>query len=141
MKKKIISGKATRDAPDIAIPKSIIAPPAQEIVATPTVRVLEELDPEIIKGHRKFSQEPTKANMLKAATKGLEIGITIKVKILNSPAPSILAASRISEGKVLIYCLAKNIPPALQAEGRNTAGKVSYKPKLFIVANRGIRVI
>ena len=48
--------------------------------------------------------------MASAPTPGLTMGSTISQKVRSSPAPSILAASRSSEGRVSENCFIKNTP-------------------------------
>jgi len=58
----------------------------------------------------------------KVAIAGMLFGKIMVLKIINSLAPSILAASNISSGKVIKNCLIKNIPKAFTKKGRIKPG-------------------
>ena len=75
--------------------------------------------------------------MASAPTPGLTMGSTISQKVRSSPAPSILAASRSSEGRVSENCFIKNTPNGQPTVGKMTAHEVLYSPMAAIMRTRG----
>lgn len=81
-----------------------------------------------------------KINMDTAANAGFIVGTTILKKILNSPAPSILAASKMESGIDIIFCLIKNIANGEARDGKMIAWYVLSQSNQTIISNKGISV-
>ena len=71
---------------------------------------------------------------------GLIIGTTMLVKVINSLAPSIRAASSISPGILSENCFIRNTPKGQPTVGKITAQMLSYSPSALISRISGIRM-
>ena len=74
-----------------------------------------------INGHRKLVQTPMKVKMPSVASAGPESGMMMRHRMVNWPAPPMVAASSSSRGKVRTNWRSRNVPNALARPGTMTA--------------------
>ena len=81
-----------------------------------------------------------KVKIASAPIPGLIIGTMIRTKVFASLAPSMDAASIISEGTPSENCFIRNTPKGQPTMGNTTAQMVLYRSKLDISRSRGTKI-